>query len=522
MAQSRKDAMEGANTVTGQVGKVKEPKKIVVIGAGIGGMCAAARLARAGHSVSLYEASNLPGGKCRTEWIGRYAFDTGPSLLTIPAVYRDFFQRTGKPMGQEMELIPVDPSFDYRFHDGKSVQFSNLSRKKTLAAITESFGAEAAQQWDAVLNRAERMWDVSREPFVESELRSPLSLLKRRNILRDLRIIAPRATLRDFGLNNPYLAKIMDRYATYSGSDPRKAPAVLSTIAFIEESFGAWHIKGGIGTLSQHIAARCEKVGVAMHYASPVASIDMQGNTTTGITLVDGSAISADIVISNADAGFTYNSLIETKTRKVKKVRKQLSTLEPSLAGFSLLIGLRPGAGKRLAHHTILFPENYDAEFDAIFTQKKPVENPTIYICSPDDPGMVKSEGHEALFVLVNAPRHSLNAAEGFDWSNREFAQQYANTIIDQIESQGISIRDRLDVLEIRTPLDLQNSVNAPGGSIYGTSSNGPRAAFLRARNRSPLKNLYLVGGSAHPGGGLPLVGLSAEIVANAIMPSAE
>ena len=514
--------MEGANTVTGQVGKVKEPKKIVVIGAGVGGMCAAARLARAGHNVSLYEASDLPGGKCRTEWIGRYAFDTGPSLLTIPAVYRDFFQRTGKQMGLEMELLPVDPSFDYRFHDGKAVQFANLSRKKTLAAITDSFGEEAATQWDSILQRAERMWDVSREPFVESELRSPLSLLKRRHIFRDLRIIAPRATLRDFGLSNPHLAKIMDRYATYSGSDPRKAPAVLSTIAFIEESFGAWHNKCGIGTLSQHIAARCEKVGVQMRYGAPVKSIDMRGNKATGITLVNGEQIAADIVISNADAGFTYNTLIATKTRKVKKVRKQLSRLEPSLAGFSLLIGLRPGNGEKLSHHTILFPDNYDAEFDSIFTKKMPVEKPTIYICAPDDASMVKSEGHEALFVLVNAPRHSLDSSEGFDWSNRDFAQNYANTIIDQIESQGISIRDRLDLLEIRTPLDLQNSVNAPGGSIYGTSSNGPRAAFLRARNRSPLKNLYLVGGSSHPGGGLPLVGLSAEIVANAIMPSAE
>ena len=514
--------MEGANTVTGQVGKVKEPKNIVVIGAGVGGMCAAARLARAGHNVSLYEASDLPGGKCRTEWIGRYAFDTGPSLLTIPAVYRDFFQRTGKQMGFEMELLPVDPSFDYRFHDGKSVQFSNLSRKKTLTAITESFGSEAATQWDFILHRAERMWDVSREPFVESELRSPLSLLKRRHIFRDLRIIAPRATLRDFGLSNPYLAKIMDRYATYSGSDPRKAPAVLSTIAFIEESFGAWHIKGGIGTLSEHIAARCEKVGVEMHYGAAVKSINMRGNKATGITLANGEQIAADIVISNADAGFTYNTLISSKKRKVKKVRKQLSRLEPSLAGFSLLIGLRPGNSEKLSHHTILFPENYDAEFDSIFTQKKPVAKPTIYICAPDDATMVKSEGHEALFVLVNAPRHSLDSSEGFDWSDRDFAQKYANQIIDQIESQGIAIRDRLDLLEIRTPLDLQNAVNAPGGSIYGTSSNGPRAAFLRARNRSPLKNLYLVGGSAHPGGGLPLVGLSAEIVANAIMPSAE
>ncbi len=504
--------------MTGQVGKVKEPKEIIVIGAGIGGMCAAARLARSGHNVSIYEASDRTGGKCRTEWIGRYACDTGPSLLTIPAVYRDFFQRTGKHMGQVLELEEVNPSFDYRFHDGKSVQFTNLSRKKTLEAITQSFGAESAAQWDAVLNRAERMWDVSREPFIESELKSPLSLLKRRNILRDLRIIAPRATLRDFGLTNPYLAKIMDRYATYSGSDPRKAPAVLSTIAFIEEAFGAWHIKGGIGTLSEHIAQRCEKVGVKIHLNSAVSAINLKRGKAAGITLADGTSINADIVISNADAGFTYNSLITSHTRKVKKIRKAQSKLEPSLAGFSLLLGLRPSGDPKLSHHTILFPEDYDAEFESIFTTKTPVEKPTIYICAPHDPTMVKIEGHESLFVLVNAPRHSKDGIDGFDWSDSDFAQKYAHSIINQIEAQGIPIRERLDLLEIRTPLDLQNSVNAPGGSIYGTSSNGPRAAFLRAKNRSPIKNLYLVGGSAHPGGGLPLVGLSAEIVANAIL----
>ena len=421
-------------------------------------------------------------------------------------------------MGQILELEEVNPSFDYRFHDGKSVEFTNLSRKKTLEAIGNSFGEDSAAQWDAVLNRAERMWDVSREPFIESELKSPLSLLKRRNILRDLRIIAPRATLRDFGLTNPYLAKIMDRYATYSGSDPRKAPAVLSTIAFIEEAFGAWHIKGGIGTLSDHIAQRCEKVGVTIHLNSPVSAINLKRGKAVGITLTGGQEISADIVISNADAGFTYNALITAESRKVKRIRKAQSKLEPSLAGFSLLLGLRPSDAPKLSHHTILFPEDYDAEFESIFTTKTPVEKPTIYICAPNDPTMVKSEGHEALFILVNAPRHSEDSAEGFDWSDSEFTQKYAHSIIDQIEAQGIPIRERLDLLEIRTPLDLQNSVNAPGGSIYGTSSNGPRAAFLRAKNRSPIKNLYLVGGSAHPGGGLPLVGLSAEIVANAIL----
>jgi phytoene desaturase len=430
-------------------------------------------------------------------------------------VYRDFFQRTGDVMGRVLELQEVNPSFDYRFHDGKSVKFANLSRKKTLESIDASLGSDAAREWDQVMLQAEAMWDVSREPFIESELKSPLSLLKRPRLIRDLKIIAPWKSLRGIDIKNPYTSKIMDRYATYSGSDPRLAPAVLSTIAFVEEAFGAWHIKGGIGTLSEKITERCEKLGVTIKLNSFVEEITTAKGVVTGIT-VGGSHQSFDRVVANADARFVYEKLL-APNKKVAKVRKELAKQEPSLAGFSLLLGLKPSDAQPLEHHTILFPENYDLEFESIFNTKTPVEKPTIYICSPHDPSMVKDAGHEAWFVLVNAPRHS-TTGDGFDWSDQNFNRQYANSIFDQIEAAGIPIRERLEVFEFRTPLDLQNSVLAPGGSIYGTSSNGARSAFARAKNRSPIKGLYLVGGSAHPGGGLPLVGLSAEMVANAIL----
>ena len=501
--------------MTGHVGKVANPEKIAVIGAGIGGLCVAARLAKAGHNVTIFEASHRTGGKCRTEWIGRYAFDTGPSLLTLPAVYRDFFQRTGDVMGRVLEIEEVNPSFDYRFHDGKSVKFSNLSRKKTLASIENSLGADAAVEWNRIMLQSEAMWDVSREPFIESELKSPVTLLKRPRLIKDLKTISPWKSLRGLNIKNTYLSKIMDRYATYSGSDPRYAPAVLSTIAFVEEAFGAWHIKGGIGTLSEKITERCEKLGVDIRLNSYVQEISQAAGRVTGL-VVNGNKLIFDRVVANADAQFVYDTLL-APTKKVVKVREKLAKQEPSLAGFSLLLGLKPSQAEPLEHHTILFPENYDLEFESIFTSKKPVEKPTIYICAPRDPLMVKDKGHEAWFVLVNAPRDG-HGDNGFDWSDSNFNKHYAHSIINQIESSGIPIRDRLEVLEIRTPLDLQNSVNAPGGSIYGTSSNGARSAFARAKNRSPIKGLYLVGGSAHPGGGLPLVGLSAEIVANAIL----
>jgi phytoene desaturase len=495
--------------------------KVIVIGAGIGGMSAAARLAKAGHQVEIYEAANFVGGKCRTEWIGRYAFDTGPSLLTLPAVYRDFFLKTGALMEDVLTQIPVDPSFDYRFADGSNVKFANLSRYQTLQAITASFGEQAAKEWDLIMKRAEAMWDVSREPFIESELTSIAALLKRATLIRDLLVIAPLKSLRDLAtekLTDQRLRYIVDRYATYSGSDPRKAPAVLLSIAFVEEAFGAWHLAGGIGQLAIAIEKRCLDLGVVIHLNSPVTQIRTQNGVATGIALADGRELTADYIVSNSDASLTYQHLISPTEKRAKSERKNLAKTQSSLAGFSLLLGLRPADGEeKLNHHTILFPENYDAEFEAIFTEQQPVKNPTIYICAPNDPLMVKDAGHESWFVLVNAPRHDVTGKSGYDWSDENFKHKYANSIIDQIEARGIKIRERLDVLEIRTPLDLQKSVMAPGGSIYGTASNSASATFLRTKNRSPIKNLFCVGGSTHPGGGLPLVGISAEIVANAI-----
>lgn len=497
----------------------KAKEKVLVIGAGMGGMCTAARLARAGYEVTVFESSDRHGGKCRTEWVGNYAFDTGPSLLTLPAVYRDFFQRTGDVMGRVVELQPVNPSFDYRFADGSAVRFANLSRKETLAAIEQSFGLASAQEWDQIMRQAESMWDVSREPFIESELRSMFSLLKRPTLLRDLRIISPWKSLRDLKVQDLRLRNILDRYATYSGSDPRVAPAVLASIAFVEEAFGAWHIKGGVGKLADAVYQRCLDRGVKFEFNVKVSQINHDGNSTTGITLADNRKIDSSIVVANADATAVYNKLIAGKVKKIRKERSNLAKADLSLAGFSLLLGLRPSKGETgLSHHNIFFPENYDAEFVDIFDHKKQVADPTIYLCAPRDESMVKHPGHEAWFILVNAPRHDANGKDGFNWSNADFNHSYAMQIIDSLESRGISIRDRLEVLEIRTPADLESTVSAPGGAIYGTSSNSARSAFMRAKNRSPLKGLYCVGGSAHPGGGLPLVGLSAEIVAQAIV----
>ena len=491
---------------------------IAIIGAGIGGMSAGARLAKAGHQVTIYENSDRSGGKCRTEWFGDYAFDTGPSLLTLPAVYRDLFLKTGKRIEHVLNIKPVDPAFNYHFSDGSSVLFPNLSNPNTYNEIEKSYGLVASNQWKELIDRAERMWEVSREPFIESELNSIFSLLKRKNLLRDIKEIAPFTSLRKLSEKlklDPHLQMIVDRYATYTGSDPRSAPAVLLTIAFVESTFGAWHIEGGVGQLSTALEQRCSDLGVKLKFNTLVSQILVNNNHATGIKTSDGKEFKADLVVANSDAEYIYNKLLANNVNAARSERRKLKFATKSLSGFSLLLGLDNSKGKAVPidHHNVYFPNNYDAEFDDVFTKQIPVQDPTIYICAPKDPHMTKGENKEAWFVLVNAPRHQVDG--GWDW--REGGAEYGQKIIKKLDDLGLNVSSRLDFMKYRTPADLENYAMAPGGSIYGSSSNSAASAFLRTKNRSKIKGLFCVGGSSHPGGGLPLVGISAEIVANAI-----
>lgn len=494
----------------------KRSFKVAVIGAGLGGLTVAARLARRGHKVTIYEQGPRVGGKCHTEWIDGFGFDTGPSLLTLPAVYRDFFMKTGR--GVDLDLIALDPAFDYHFADGSRLRLPNLSRHRVLEEIATSFGSKSATEWKEVMERAERMWQASRIDFVESALPTFAQLLGRKRVIKDLATIAPLTTLRAFTerrVADQRLRYIIDRYATYTGSDPREVPAVLLTIAFVEEAFGAWHVRGGLGRIVEKVETRARENGVEIRLNSPISSIEHDSRSVSGIRLASGDVEQADIVISNADAYHLYNSMIDGEV--VRRERRALNRTTPSLSGFSILLGLSPSDRRLLEHHhTVFFPERYDDEFDAIFGTKQPVTDPTIYICAPNDPEMVPAAGGENLFILVNAPRH--DPGEGFDWLAPGVTDRYGEQIIEKMVSRiGVDFRDRIMVKRFRSPADIEADYASIGGSIYGPSSNGIRAAFRRAPNVSHLKGLYNVGGSAHPGGGLPLVGLSGEIVADAI-----
>jgi phytoene desaturase len=492
--------------------------RVVVIGAGMGGLAVAARLARQKHDVLVVEAQPTVGGKLGWESDAGFSWDTGPSLVTIPQALRDLFRKTGRPLEKVLDLVALDPIAHYRFADGVELDLPGTGPIDIERALTTALGPDAGADWTRLMGRASAIWEATRRDFVEAPLDGMAAMTRmalRRP--RDVRTVAPWRSLRGLGsgyLRDPRLRMLLDRYATYSGSDPRRAPAALACVPYVEQAFGAWYVPGGLRRIADATHQRALDCGASFRLGDAVTEVLTDAGRVSGVRLASGEAIAAEVVVSDADASFLYGSLLRRpdQLRRIRKAR-------PSYSAFVMLLGLS-GRTPGLRHHTVLFPENYDAEFDDLRAGRA-VADPTLYISAPDDPALRPDEDSESWFVLANAPRHSPTDRHGhIDWHTAGFADAYAERLLATLAARGLEVRDRVRVRRLRTPADIERETGSPGGAIYGTSSDGARAAFLRPANRSPVPGLFLVGGSAHPGGGLPLVTLSAAIVAELIGPA--
>ncbi|GAB93400.1 phytoene desaturase family protein [Gordonia rhizosphera] len=495
--------------------------RIVIVGAGVGGLAAAVRLQALGHRVTVFEKSDTVGGKLGVLEHDGFVFDTGPSLVTMPQVLEELFADTGPPLSDSLTLRRLPIAARYRFPDGAQLDMPG-DITEIPAALDAALGRGRGAQWSQFLTRAERIWDVTHQPFLESPISMRDMLVGA--VLRpaDVAALAPWRTLRALGrhcFDDPRLVMLLDRYATYTGSDPRHAPGALAAVPWAEQRWGSWYVEGGLGMIAVALRDRLVALGGTLALGCEVTEISTRADGhVDGVVAADGSRHRADIVVANADAAQVYGRLI--RTTPARRAARALRRTTPSLSGFVLLLAVDdPPAGQ--PHHQILFPSDYDAEFDAVFGRggaPRPVDDPTVYICAADDPAVVPGAGTAAWFVLVNAPRH--DPGGGTDWDTEGLADHYADRILQIMAERGVDVRNRIRHRIVLTPAELSRRTLTPGGSIYGTSSNGPRAAFLRPANASDVPGLYLVGGSSHPGGGLPLVMLSARIVADLIGPS--
>ena len=475
---------------------------VAIIGGGVGGLACAIRLRAAGHHVTLLERNDVVGGKLALFERDGFSFDIGPSLMTLPHVFDELFRLAGTSLDEQLDLVRLDPQFRYSWRDGSTLDVPD-DHAETAVAF-DRFAPGAGSQWIEFDDRGRTIWDISERTFFAGPMSNPLALLKRMESPRDLLDIDALRTLRRAArdtFDDDRLRQWVGRYATYSGSSPAKAPATLACIPHIESRFGCWYPMGGLRAIRDALAQVAVDSGVDVRTSCEVRSIASTPHRVTGVELVDGSYVDASVVVANADARHLYDDLLpdDAASAKVRRAR-------PSTSGFVLCIGARdktPG----IEHHNVWFSGDSYQEFREIDAGQLATD-PTIYGCvsSTTDPSQAP-EGDENWFLLVNTP-------PGVEVDT----ESYRDLVLERLAEHGVDLRRRMRFCATMTPADIEHNYRAPGGSIYGTSSNGMTAAFLRPANRGTKQGLYLVGGSSHPGGGLPLVTMSARIVADMIV----
>ena len=491
---------------------------VVVVGSGLGGLAAAAVAAARGHRVAVYDKNDWTGGKAAVLQEGGFRFDMGPTILTVPSVLRRIFAEAGEKLEDWVELIRLDPQWRCFFGEGDVLDL--VENIDTMAQDAERFAGKAgiAEGYRKFLRVSEHLHDVSdrfffwksvedirdtmsiRENMNPGTLRDVLSLRMGRSVASTIRKMVPDARV----------AQMLDHFTQYVGSSPFASPAVLCSIAHMQTSGGVWYPVGGTRAVAEGLRRLGEKLGVTYHTGSDVERVATREGRVCGVVMHDGTHIPASAVISNMDSLRTYDEMIGGDAAR----HYARAGFEPACSGVVLYLGLSKRY-EHLDHHNFVFSANAEDEFDQIYTKGEPADDPTCYVAAPakTDPS-VAPDGGEALYILVHTPY----LRPHHDWT--KMLPAYRKIILDKLKrTAGLAdIEDRIVFERHLTPQDINDRYKVLKGAIYGLASHGKFTGAFKPGNRSRfVKGLYLAGGAAHPGPGMPMVMMSGWIAADAL-----
>jgi phytoene desaturase len=486
-------------------------KEARIIGSGIAGIASAIRLANKGYNVSVFEANPYAGGKLTTLQLGDYRFDAGPSLFTLPYLVDELFELSGKNPEDFFTYRELDMLCHYFFEDG-TVLHTPANRSKLLEEVENKLGIDSLPL-KQYLEHSTYLFENTRHSFLEKSLHKfntyfSADILKTIASIRNLDLFEPMHSVNERKLNHPKLVQLFDRFATYNGSNPYKAPGVLNSIPHLEFGIGSYFPVKGMHSITQSCVKLAEELGVSFHFNERVKSIQLKNKKVQAITTQKGT-YPADIVVSNCDVKQSYKQLIP-EVKAPKKTMEQ----EPSSSALIFYWGIKRSFPE-LDVHNILFSSDYRQEFATIFDRQAVCHDPTVYIhisskVVPED----APEGKENWFVMVNVP-----ANQGQDWE--ALRMQVRKDCLEKISRiLQTDIESLIEAEDYLNPIRISERTNSFAGALYGASSNDRMAAFFRHPNFSKVKGLYFAGGSVHPGGGIPLCLLSAKIATGLIPPA--
>jgi phytoene desaturase len=491
---------------------------VAVIGGGLGGLAAACVCAARGHRVTLYDKNSWFGGKAAVLSENGFRFDMGPTILTVPRVLERIFAEAGRHLHDYLDLVRLDPQWRCFFDDGSRIDLQEDI--PAMAGVMDRFAPgtnagdgyvkfqELSQNLHEISNRF-FFWKPVEDLFDTINIRANMNPATLRDVLALRMGSSVAGTIRG-KVKDARLAQMLDHFTQYVGSSPYGSPAVLCAIAHMQTAQGVWYPMGGTRAVVEALVKLATELGATFRADTDVKSLRIENNRVTGLVTASGDTLAYDKVVSNMDSIRTYSELVggETGEHYVKK------DFEPACSGVVLYLGLNKRYD-HLLHHDFIFSHDPEEEFDFIYKKGEPAPDPTCYIAAPSatDP-TVAPEGGEALYVLVHTPY----LRPHHDWSTMFPA--YRQRIIDKLKSTGgmPDLEERIVVERHLTPQDIHERYKVLNGAIYGLASHGKFMGAFKPGNRSrQIGGLYLAGGAAHPGPGMPMVMMSGWIAADAL-----
>ncbi|MFN2452213.1 MAG: phytoene desaturase family protein [Candidatus Dormibacteria bacterium] len=487
-------------------------RSAVVIGAGLGGLALALRLQNMGYATTVVEKNSVPGGRCNRYEQDGFRFDTGPTLLLMRDVLERLFHETGHRLDDELELVRMKPNYRIHFADGASLLIS--SDVQEMRDGLERFEAGAGDAFVRFLADAGYKYRVSRDKFVERNFTNWGQFLTPGNLPRffdtgALRRLGPHLA-RYF--HDPRLQIAFSFQSMYLGIAPRDAPAVYSLLPYTELTEGIWYPMGGMYAIVEALVRVLERDGGVLRCNAEVTHIDTAGGRARGVMLADGTRVGADLVVCNADLPWAYDNLLDDVVRAPYSPAK-LERLRYGSSALMLYLGVK-GAPAGLIHHNVYIGADVRQNFDDIFKHPAIPHDPALYVnlSSRTDPSLAPA-GHDTVYVLAPAPLAGTAA-----WQQGG-AELYRERILDGMRHFGMAdIRERIVSERLVTPSDWARDYNLRKGATFGIAHDIFQVGIMRPANRHrSVSNLYFVGASTQPGGGIPMVFLGARLVAERV-----
>jgi 1-hydroxycarotenoid 3,4-desaturase len=487
---------------------------ITVVGAGVGGLVAAIRLAARGHKVRLLDSGEAPGGKLRPAAVGGKLLDAGPTVLTMRSVFDEVFAEAGHSLERFLRLKPLRVLGRHLW--GPEEKLDLYTDVAASADAVGSFaGAAEAMRFRSFMAQARRTLDALEGSYLRQQ-RPHLPQLVHRIARRSpagLLQLHPFTSLwnalgRHF--RDPRLQQLFGRYSTYCGSSPFQAPATLMLIAQVEAD-GVWDVEGGVFQIGIALGRLATALGVDCRQATTVRRITLRHGRVSGVQLDDGEWLASSAVVFNGDSDALAQGLLGEELRRTAPQRG-LRRRSLSALTFNLLATT---SGLPLTRHAVFFSRDYRREFDEILRDRRLPSQPTIYVCAQDrdDTGLQRPGEPERLFCLVNAPP----TGDGPDLTAAEIDSCTTN-LFATLAHCGLQLQELRHPLQLTTPAQFHRRFPGTGGALYGAATHGWQASFRRQGSRTVIPGLYLAGGSVHPGPGLPMAALSGRLASESLM----